>query len=214
MSRFFAKTIMIAAAGFGAALAAGCASTPPSSSAGVVIEAEPNSGAVVAGPNGAFNVPRFDKVPVGKAGFEAYVPRGFPAFTASQSEDGALVETAEFGHDGITFALIGVKFSEAMDFDVDNEEVLVGYLDHLKTAFDVKEAVGYGRGHRLESAPDAKGVIDYWETTEGEQIAVKGWITRHQIAVYTIWTKSELPPRGVMTMFFDGARFPAPERTQ
>ncbi|MFO0749767.1 MAG: hypothetical protein U1F43_29465 [Myxococcota bacterium] len=67
---------------------------------------------------------------------------------------------------------IGVRFKEPMAEGDDLKGVLTSYMDYLKTTFGITGAAGYGLGHRLDSEPEARGVIDFWVDKDGDHWAV------------------------------------------
>ena len=96
----------------------------------------------------------------------------------------------------------------ALDADADGtEELLVSYLAFLQQQFDVRESAGVGRGHRLESHPAARGVIDYWRSADGERWAVKGWVDRERLAVLMVRGPDDYPHFNAAQLYFDGYRF-------
>jgi len=196
-------------------IATGCASSPPVASA----DAPPAPG--VAGDDAANattsqdaapSVPRFVRTNLGDLGVSAYLPRGFPSFEASKSEDGSEMRVGELVDGGFVFSCIAVRFKDPMEGTGDQlEELLISYLNHLQTVFEVVDSTGYGRGYTLESDPAARGVLDYWQDSEERDIAVMGWITPTHIIVLTIGGKGEYPHFNAQQMYLRGARFtPAP----
>jgi hypothetical protein len=157
-------------------------------------------------------VPRFVRTNLGDLGVSAYLPRGFPSFEASQSEDGAEMRTGELVEGGFTFSCIAVRFKDRMEgTGAELEELLIGYLDHLQSVFEVIDSAGYGRGHVLESDPAARGVLDYWQDADERDLAVMGWISPTHIIVLVIGGQGEYPYFNAQQMYLRGARFtPAP----
>lgn len=154
-------------------------------------------------------VPRLSKMAIGESGCAAYFPEGMPEFELSKSEDGADVYTSEIDVDGFRFACIAVKFVEPFtDSSPDElEDLLINYMDYLKDNFGVTTSAGVGRGHTLESAPDARGVLDYWADADEIQYAVKGWITQRALGIMIIYGATEYPHFNVQQMYLDGFRF-------
>ena len=154
-------------------------------------------------------VPRLSKMDIGQSGCAAYFPEGMPDFELSKSEDGADVYTSDMEVDGFRFACITVKFTEPFtDSEPDElEELLIGYLEYLQTQFEITSSAGVGLGHTLESAPDARGVLDYWEDGEGTQYAVKGWINQKAIGIMISYGPGEYPHFNLQQMYLDSFRF-------
>ncbi len=200
-----------------ALLATGCASSPPAAPAdqapppgltGDETANAPSSQEAAPAPG----VPRFERTNIGDLGVSAYLPRGFPSFEASKSEDGSDMRVGELAQGGFVFSCIAVRFKDPMEAAGDQlEELLMSYLNHLQTVFEVVDSTGYGRGHTLESDPAARGVLDYWQDSEERDIAVMGWITPTHIIVLTIGGEGEYPYFNAQQMYLRGARFtPAP----
>ncbi|MCL5073002.1 MAG: hypothetical protein M1308_19250 [Actinobacteria bacterium] len=132
-----------------------------------------------------------------------------PEFDISYSEDSSIVYASEVQVDNHYFGLICVKFFSKLEgTDSEKEDLLINYLDFLKTAFKIKESAGYGKGHSLESCPSAKGVIDYWEDEKGQKWQIKGWINEEYLSVLYIYGKLEYPNFNIANMFLNGFRFP------
>ncbi len=157
-------------------------------------------------------VPRLSKFSVAQTGCSVYFPGDPGAFERSLSQDSSEVYTGEVEHGDFFFALILVNFTDAtaegFKTKEDKELVMENYLDFLQEQFGITEAAGYGRGHTLESAPDAAGVIDYWEDAEKTQYAVKSWCNGRFLSVLLLYGAKEYPHFNVQQMFLNGFRFP------
>jgi hypothetical protein len=77
----------------------------------------------------------------------------------------------------------------------------------LQTAFEVTGSAGAGTGHTMDGMPDVRGVIDYWETAEGLQFSVKGWINKKYLGFMYIAGVEEYPFFNLQQMYLDGFRF-------
>ena len=126
-----------------------------------------------------------------------------------KSEHASDVDPGEAAVDGFHFACITVKFDElfADSSPEEMEELLISYMDFLETQFDIINSAGVGRGHSLESAPDARGVIDYWEDAESTQFAVKGWVNQRALGILVLYGPTEYPNFNLQQMYLDGFRF-------
>lgn len=153
--------------------------------------------------------PRLGKTDIGQSGCSAYLPPGMPEFDLSKSEDNSDVYTSEVELDSFVFGCIAVRFSEPFtDASPDEmEELLISYMDFLKSPFEITSAVGYGKGHLLDGYPDARGVIDYWEDGNGRQYAVKGWVNQKYIGFLYIGGAGDYPYLNLQQMYLDGFRF-------
>jgi hypothetical protein len=157
----------------------------------------------------AYKIPRFEKMAIGGSGCSAYFPNDIEGnFDLSFSEDSSEVYTGDFVSGGFHFAVIVVKLNgTVLETTEDKESMITSYLDFLKGQFSVVGAVGYGMGHTLESHPAAIGVIDYWESGDGDQWAVKSWADETVVAVMMLYGATEYPNYNVQTIFLDGFRF-------
>lgn len=153
--------------------------------------------------------PRLEKTAIGSSGSSAYLPANMPEFELSYSEDKAEVYTSEIEIDSFAFGCIAVKFAEPFT-DSDPEEMetlLISYLDFLKGAFEITGAAGYGRGHTMDTHPDARGVLDYWEDAQKVQYVVKGWVNQRNLGILYIAGPREYPYFNLQQLYLNGWRF-------
>jgi hypothetical protein len=157
-------------------------------------------------------VPRLSKFPVAQTGCSVYLPGSPGEFEKSLSQDSSEVYTGEVQHGDHFFAVILVKFTESTASEIQTPEVkamlMESYLDYLKAQFGITASAGYGRGHTLESAPSAVGVIDFWEDAEKKQYAVKSWCNGQILSVLLLYGPKEYPHFNVQQLFLNGFRFP------
>ncbi len=129
-------------------------------------------------------------------------------FDKSFSEDSSFVYTGECKADSLTYGVICVKTKEAIIASNNAEALMISYLDYLKTTFDINDAVGYGKGHTMNSKPDAQGVIDYWKDKDGDEWKVKAWTDGKYIAVLYVVAKGKLDDTEKNNAFLNSFRFP------
>lgn len=127
-------------------------------------------------------------------------------FELSYSEDTARIFTAECTTDSITFSVILVELKDSTTTLKDGEDLLVAYLDYLKTAYKISSAVGYGKGNRLRENANTIGVIDFWKGDDAANWKVKAWTNKKFIAVLMCYSKLELPDTKV-NVFLEGVKF-------
>ena len=154
-------------------------------------------------------VPRFAKHPVMQTGAALYIP-GTPTWDVSFSEDSSKIYTTTVEVGGNTYGAIVVQFAESIVFANNDEKnsLLTSYMTFLNSsAFQLTETIDFGLGHRLESNPDAIGVIQFGQTAEGVEYDTKGWIDGKFLAVLFIAHKEELN-YNYRELFFEGFRFP------
>ena len=129
-------------------------------------------------------------------------------FEMSYSEDSAKVYTGECKADGISYGLICVKLKEPVEAGTQAEDLMINYLDFLKTQFKIKSSAGYGKGHTMDKKPEAKGVIDYWTDQTGDEWKVKGWTDGKFIAVLYVYASGKLEYSPKQDVFLNSFRFP------
>ena len=148
------------------------------------------------------------KYPVGTSGCSAYLFCDPKEFDKTYSEDSSTVYTAECEADSLVYGIICVKLNEAVKDGNDAEELMISYLDYLKSILEIKTSAGYGKGHTMNEKPDARGVIDYWKDKDGSEWKVKAWTDRKFISVMYIKAAGELNETEKMNLFLNGFRFP------
>lgn len=158
----------------------------------------------------AQSAPRFVKTDIADSGAKIYLP-GKPApVEVSFSQDSSVVYTIET-IDSTTgtyyhFGSIVANLNQ-VDLSGQEEEILISYMDYLKSVFQIEDAAGYGEGHSLTTHTSAKGVLDYWRDLEGTHWIVQGWAAESTIFVMFIYGPKDYPNPQVVDLFFKGARF-------
>jgi len=147
------------------------------------------------------------KYPISNSGCSLYMYCVPPRFDVDKSEDSSLVYTSECDKDRITYGVICVKLIDPTDDLSQAEELVIAYLNYLKLNFEIKKAVGYGKGHRLNNNENTRGVIDYWEDKEKNNWKVKAWTDGKIIGVLYAHSLQELPEIKV-DVFLNGFRLP------
>jgi hypothetical protein len=158
----------------------------------------------------AQTAPRFVKTEIGNSGAKLYLPGKPDPVNLSYSPDSSAVYTIEtIDSSSGAYYHFGSLVVNLKDVDLAGmeEEMLVNYLDYLKTAFNIKSAAGYGKGHTLDSHPTAKGVLDYWVDEENTHWIVKGWAAESTLFVMFIYGPEDYPNPNIVEIFFKGARF-------
>ncbi|MBL7764987.1 MAG: hypothetical protein JNJ58_02760 [Chitinophagaceae bacterium] len=157
-----------------------------------------------------FTPPRFVKKPVGNSGCFAYLPDDQTPknFDISYSPDSSKLYTGDFSSGEFHYSLIVVKLKEKISGTrTEMEDLLIAYLDYLQTSFNITNTTGYGKGHILKDAPDAIGVLDYWEDSEDDSWVVKGWTNGSIMAVMMVYGPREYPNQNALDLFLNGFRF-------
>lgn len=147
------------------------------------------------------------KYPISKSGCSAYFYCDPGKFELTESPDSSKVYTGECTAANVIYDIICVKLSEPMKDLNDAEDVLLQYLDYLKSQFKITSSGGYGKGHKLKGYEKARGVIDYWSDDDKNHIKIKGWTNGQYIAVLMAISEKELNETKV-NLFLDGIVFP------
>lgn len=128
-------------------------------------------------------------------------------FQTSYSEDSSLLYTGECSPDSVSYGLICIKLREPLpDLDA-SEEIVIKYLDFLKTNFSITKAAGYGKGHTLRNNENTRGVIDYWEDDKQNNWKVKAWTNNKYIVVLYAYSAKTLPDTKI-DVYLNGLVFP------
>jgi hypothetical protein len=61
----------------------------------------------------------------------------------------------------------------------------------------------------LPNQPTLAGIIDYWQSAEGNEWKVNGWITKKYIAVLYVRANGKLTESEKVNLFLNGIRFPS-----
>ena len=147
------------------------------------------------------------KYPIGKSGCSIY-NYCLTKFTVDYSEDSSSVYTGECELSGITYGVICVKLLHEVKDLGDAEALLVTYLSHLKTSFNIIKSAGLGYGHYVTGREeDTRGVIDYWTDNAGDQWKIKAYTDGKFIGFMYAYSKEPLP-EGKVNVFLDGFRLP------
>ncbi|MFM7021821.1 MAG: hypothetical protein ACKOXB_02500 [Flavobacteriales bacterium] len=158
----------------------------------------------------AQTVPHLKKYDISDSKFRIYLPSAPDPVSMEYSPDSAKVYTIEaldssqnkYFHFG---AIVVTGLS--LDNEI-KEEMLISYMDYLKTSIGIESSIGYGKGHTLSTHASAVGVIDYWKDKDGDEWKVKGWIDNNSIVVMFIYGPGEYPIASIPEIFFAGIRFP------
>lgn len=155
---------------------------------------------------------RFTKYDVGTSGCKLYLPDTPDPVDLSYSPDSSKVYTIE-ALDSTTnayyhFGAIVVDLKGGALADDEKEDMIISYMDYLKTAFNIESSAGYGKGHTLTTHETAKGVLDYWVDKDGDHWKVMGWAAEQYIIVQFVYGPRDYPNTNVLDIFFKGIRFP------
>lgn len=155
-----------------------------------------------------FHAPRYTKQAISESGVFLYLPKSEDmGLEKSFSDDSSEVYTLDIEEGGYHYAAIVVKLNgTTLETYEERESLLIDYMDFLMSTFNITEVAGYGKGHTLESEPDAVGVIDYWFDGEDEW-AVKGWATKTHIVILMLYGSDEYPSITSQELFLNGVRF-------
>ncbi len=147
------------------------------------------------------------KYDIAQSGCSVYMYCAPGRFEESYSEDSSRVYTAECNIDELTYGVICVKLLTPSENPGEAEDMVISYLDYLKVEFDIKSAVGYGRGNHLNNQEDTRGVVDYWKDGDNNNWKIKAWTNGKIIGVLYAYSKKELPETKI-DVFLNSFRFP------
>lgn len=147
------------------------------------------------------------KYPISNSGCSAYFFCDPDTFGHTKSPDSSDVYTGECKTDDQAYGIICVKLKEKITDLQQSEDVMVQYLDFLKTELKITKAVGYGKGHRLKNNEATRGIIDYWEDQEKDNWKIKAWTNGAYIAVMYVYSQKDLVETKA-NLYFEGLRFP------
>lgn len=147
------------------------------------------------------------KYEISKSGCSVYMYCAPERFEEAYSQDSSKVYTAECTMDNLTYGVICIQLLTPLKNMSEAEDMLIAYLDYLKTNFEIKSAVGYGRGNHLNNQEDTRGVVDYWKDGENNNWKVKAWTNGKFIGVLYVYSSKELSETKI-DVFLNGFRFP------
>jgi hypothetical protein len=150
----------------------------------------------------------FKKYAIGESGCSIYLYCDPGKFEMTYSTDSSGVYTGECNNAEIDYGVICVQLKEAVSDISGAEDLMVSYLDYLKTNFKITTTAGYGKGHRLRDREDTRGIIDYWTDAEKTNWKIKSWTDGKFIVVLYACSKKELPETKV-NVFLDGLMLPS-----
>jgi hypothetical protein len=149
------------------------------------------------------------KYSIGNSGASVYFFCDPGTFTMTLTEDSSRVYSGDcMTSDSIHYGIICVSLKESVSVGADAENLLIKYLDFLKTVYHIKQAVGYGKGHQLKNDASTRGVVDYWKDADGDEWKVKGWTNGRMMAVLFAYGHKGPGNTPKLDLFLDGFRFP------
>jgi len=152
----------------------------------------------------------FSKYPIETTGCHIYLPAVPPAWAISFSDDSSSVYTNSVTYNDFIFDAILVSFKVPFTGESHEvlEDLLISYIDFLKEAYDTDESSDYGKGQILPGNDDALGVMAFWESADGTQTKLKGWITETHLAVLLVYGTNDPSELALTDAFLNGFRFP------
>ena len=109
--------------------------------------------------------------------------------------------------DDISYGVVCVKLLNPVSDLTMAEDLLISYLDYLKENFNIINAAGYGKGHRLNNKENTRGILDYWEDKDKDKWKIKAWTDGKYIGFIYVYSKKELPEAKV-NIFLDSFLLP------
>ncbi len=128
-------------------------------------------------------------------------------YELSYSEDSSKVYTGECTSGEVTYGIICIKLLNQITDLTAAEDLMISYVDYLKTSFGITKSGGYGKGHRLNNNENTRGILDYWEDKEKDQWKIKAWTDGKIIGFMYAYSKKEISDSKV-NVFLESFRFP------
>ncbi len=147
------------------------------------------------------------KYDIGNSGCSVYLYCNPGDYQLSYSEDSSEVYTSECINDSTHYGVICVKLKESVSDMTTAENLLISYMDFLKTSFKITSAVGYGKGSHLADREDIRGIVDYWTDNENNNWKVHGWTDGNFIGILYGYSSGDLPESKV-NVFLESFRLP------
>jgi hypothetical protein len=123
------------------------------------------------------------KYPIGNTACSAYFYCNPGTANVSYSEDSSAVYQLQCDTAQLRYGLVCVALKEAITELVVAQDLMISYMDYLKTTFNIKQAAGYGKNNSKASDPKLIGVVDFWKDDQQRDWQVRGWTDGHYIAV-------------------------------
>lgn len=128
-------------------------------------------------------------------------------FTLDYSSDSSKVYTGECKLGDISYGVICVQLLNPIADLTAAEDMMIAYLDYLKTTFSIDKAIGYNKGHRLNKDENTRGIADQWVDSENDKWRIKIWTNGSFIGFVYAYSSKEIPELKVST-FLNEFRFP------
>ena len=146
------------------------------------------------------------KYPIGNSGCSLY-NYCESKYIVEFSEDSSKLYRGDCISGDVTYGVICIKLLNPITDLIAAEDLVVSYLEYLKTSFNITKSAGYGKGHRLNNNENTRGIIDYWEDKEQDKWKIKAWTDGKYIGFMYAYSKKELPEAKV-NIFLDSFRLP------
>lgn len=146
------------------------------------------------------------KYPIGNSGCSFY-NYCESKFKLDYSSDSSKVYTGECKIGDVTYGVICVTLLNPVIDLVAAEDLMIAYVDYLKSSFSIEKSAGYGKGHRLNNNEDTRGILDYWEDSENDKWKIKAWTDGRYIGFMYAYSSKDIPEQKV-NIFLDGFRLP------
>lgn len=157
--------------------------------------------------------PVLSRYSIGSSGCTILLPAQPDPVGREYSPDSSLVYTIEAVDSSQNvyyhFGAIVVQLKEGMDDAEEAENMMISYMDYLKTAFDIVSAEEYSKGQTLSSNPNITGVLCYWTDHDGDKWKVIGWSAPgNYLVVQFVYGPQNYPSSTVLDSFFSGMKIP------
>jgi hypothetical protein len=148
---------------------------------------------------------------IGNSGGSANFPFE-PEWEISYAEDSSMIWVGETSEADIFYGIICIEFSLPFSGEEYTYEELIsvaeGYLDYLRSEFNIVSQSGYETGYRMEEYGDVCWVTDSWVDADGDPWLIKTWADGFNMAVMYIYSSPDASLTDKQEYFFNSFRFP------
>ncbi|MCG9910139.1 MAG: hypothetical protein MH137_02460 [Flavobacteriales bacterium] len=162
----------------------------------------------------AVNAQYLKKQMIANTGCSVSLPEIVEPWEITFSDDGSAMYIGEWAEEGLAYHLIAVEFLEPLTGTQisEREELFISYLDYLKEFIGVTSASDTQTGLKNPSSAASAGIREKWQTAEGEEILLCGWVNEYHLAVlYVVYTGSPEEHKNI-ELFLNSFEFAADKK--
>ena len=148
----------------------------------------------------------FKKYSIGHTGCTLLLPQNSGKFSTSFTNAKDMMHFKELTRGEVTYGSVVIQLLEPLDVMAEAEKKLALFMNTLQASYDVECNTGLSLGFTQKQNPLARGIVDYWQDSDGVDFKVKGWTNGRFIAVLYIRNISEVPV-AKQEMYLDSLQF-------